>query len=95
MSPVRDESPARDQDLRTGEAEEEVELEGESIDTETGEPRTNLAEPVETAPAAPAGSPEIASAVDFSATDDSVALRRLSRPQKRDQFRLRIRVQGS
>ena len=46
--------------------EEEVELEGESVDTVTGEPRVRLAEAVEPAP-------EVASAVDFSATEDSIA----------------------
>ena len=46
--------------------EEEVELEGEFVDTVTGEPRECLAEAVEPAP-------EGASAVDFSATEDSIA----------------------
>ena len=50
--------------------EEEVELEGESIDTETGAPRALLADPVEAAPEVPAGSPEVVSAVDLAAATE-------------------------
>ena len=70
LSPVTDEDPAREQRSRSGELDEEVEVEGESVDTETGEPRTRLAEPVEAAPEVPAGSPEVGSAVDFSAATE-------------------------
>ena len=68
---MRDESLDRDQDSRTGEVEEDVVLEG--IDTETGEPCVHIAEPVGVALEAPGCSPEVASAVDFSATEDSIA----------------------
>ena len=50
-----------------------MELEGESVDTVTGEPRVHLEEAVEAAPEVPGCSPEVASAVDFSATEDSIA----------------------
>ena len=67
------ESPERDEDSRDDIPEEEVELEGESVDTVTGEPRVHLEEAVEAAPEVPGCSPEVASAVDFSATEDSIA----------------------
>ena len=51
------ESPDRDQDSREDDPQEEVELEGGSVDTETGEPRAHLAEAVETAPEVPGCSP--------------------------------------
>ena len=72
LSPVRDESFEREEDSREGDdiPEEEVEL---SVDTVTGEPRVRLEEAVEVAPEVPGGSPEVASAVDFSATEDSIA----------------------
>ena len=54
--------------------EEEVELEGESVDTVTGEPRETRRTAVgDIAPEVPGASPEAASGVDFSATEDSIA----------------------
>ena len=74
LSPVRDDSRDRDEESRDDEIpEEEVELEGESVDTLTGEPREHRAEAVDVAPEVPGGSPEVASGVDFSATEDSIA----------------------
>ena len=74
LSPVRDDSRDRDEDSRDDEIpEEEVELEGESVDTVTGEPREHRAAAVDIAPEVPGGSPEVASGVDFSATEDSIA----------------------
>ena len=73
LSPVRDESVEREEDSRDDIPEEEVELEGESVDTVTGEPRVHLEEAVEAAPEVPGCSPEVASGVDFSATEDSIA----------------------
>ena len=70
---MRDESAEREEDSRDDIPEEEVELEGESVDTVTGEPRVHLEEAVEAAPEVPGCSPEVASGVDFSATEDSIA----------------------
>ena len=72
---MRDDSRDRDEDSREDEIpEEEVELEGESVDTVTGEPREHRrAAVVDIAPEVPGGSPEVASGVDFSATEDSIA----------------------
>ena len=71
---MRDDS--RDQEGDSGDdevPEEEVELEGESVDTVTGEPREHRAAAVDIAPEVPGGSPEVASGVGFSATEDSIA----------------------
>ena len=72
---MRDDSRDREEESQEDEIpEEEVELEGESVDTVTGEPREHRREAaVDVAPEVPGGSPEVASGVDFSATEDSIA----------------------
>ena len=75
LSPVRDDSRDREVSQEDEVPEEDVELaEGESVDTVTGEPReTRRAAVGDIAPEVPGASPEVASGVDFSATEDSIA----------------------
>ena len=72
---MRDDSREQEEGSQDDEIpEEEVELEGESVDTVTGEPReTRRAAVGDIAPEVPGASPEVASGVDFSATEDSIA----------------------
>ena len=75
LSPVRDDSREQEEGSQDDEIpEEEVELEGESVDTVTGEPRETRRTAVgDIAHEVPGASPEVASGVDFSATEDSIA----------------------
>ena len=74
LSPVRDDSRDREGSQDDEVPEEDVELEGESVDTVTGEPRETRRTAVgDIAPEVPGASPEVASGVDFSATEDSIA----------------------
>ena len=71
---MRDESCDREDSRVDDEiAEEEVEFEGESVDTVIGKPREYRAVAVDIASEDPGGSPEMALGVDFSATEDSIA----------------------